>query len=120
MAKSTFIVLLNLSKWNNPKQEGQGITLDVVQEVKDGKNKGVGVQKAYFMEAGAKRIPWKMERKDFKVCAERWGEVVSLFDNPPPLPPTPEPEPLSGGSLSGGEGLGGGSMSGGKMDREEF
>ena len=86
MAKSTMIVLLNISSWLNPKKEGQGTSLDVVHEVQDGKSYGVGVEKVYYLEGGAKRIPKKMDKFDFKRCAERWGEIKPLLDSKPPVP----------------------------------
>lgn len=98
MAKSTLIVLLNLDVWNNPKKPGQGNSLDVVQEVNEGRSFGVGVEKVYFLENGTKRIPKKMERKDFKTCADRWPEILGLMNNPPPIPAALPPPGIGDGT----------------------
>ena len=95
MATYQTIVLLNLSKWENPGKPGTGFTLDVVQSIMDGKSKGVGVEKAYWKDGGAKRMPKMLSRMDFKRCAEKWSEILNLMEHPPAVPPPAEPEPLS-------------------------
>ena len=86
MATFTSIVLLNLSKWDNPKKPGTGYSLDVVQSVCDNVSKGVGVEKVYYKDDGAKRFARMLDRKDFKTCAEKWPQILGLMDNPPALP----------------------------------
>ncbi len=97
MAEYKTIVLLNLSKWENPNKPGTGFTLDVVLAVQDGQSKGIGVEKAYFKDGGEKRMPKMLGRKDFAKCKEHWPKILALFDNPPPLP---EVKPLeTGGAI---------------------
>lgn len=91
MATYQTIVLLNLSKWENPQKPGTGFTLDVVNSVCDGKSKGVGVEKAYYKDNGEKRMPKMLSRMDFKKVAERWPEILGLMENPPPIPPEAPP-----------------------------
>lgn len=89
MADYKTIVLLNLSKWENPKKPGTGFTLDVVQSVCDNKSMGVGVEKAYFKtddNGGVKRMPKMLSRMDFKKCAEHWPQILDLMEHPPALP----------------------------------
>lgn len=93
------IVLLNLSKWENPAKPGTGFTLDVVHSVVDGKSKGVGVEKAFFRDGGEKRMPKMLSKMDFKRCAENWPKILALMDNPPPLPEI-QPEPTQ--NIDGG------------------
>lgn len=86
MADFKTIILLNLSCWSNPKKPGTGYSLDVVQSVCDNKSLGVGVEKVYFKDEGAKRIGKPLGRLDFKKCAEHWPKILALMDNPPALP----------------------------------
>ncbi len=89
MATYQTIVLMNLSKWENPKKLGTGFTMDVVMSVQDGVRKDVGVEKAYFKDdgnGGVKRMPKLLNRKDFKLCAENWPKILDLMENPPPVP----------------------------------
>lgn len=99
MATYQTIVLMNLSMWENPNKIGTGFTLDVVMSVVDGKNKGVGVEKAYWKDGGTKRMPKMLTRMDFKKCAENWSKILSLMDNPPPVPTPAAAEPLDGGNI---------------------
>lgn len=115
MAAYTTIVLMNLSKWENPNRAGTGFSLDVVQSVHEGKSKGVGVEKVSFKDGGAKRYGRPLSLMDFKKVKEHWPEILAFMNNPPAVPPPAEPEPLTGGSMGGGEGLGGGSLGGGSL-----
>lgn len=120
MATYRTIVLLNLSHWENPNKPGTGYSLDVVQSVQDGKNKGVGVEKVYFKDGGAKRIGKPLAGQDLNRVWEHKAEIKALMDNPPPVPPEPEPDAtLEGGSIGGGS-LGGGTIGGGTIEREDF
>ncbi len=129
MATYQTLVLMNLSRWDNPNKPGTGYTLDVVHQLQDGKSKGVGVEKAYFKDNGDKRMPKMLGRLDFKKCAEHWPKILALMDNPPPLPAPTEPEPIMGGTLGGTGGmfqddghnsLGGGNIGGGKIEKDDF
>lgn len=94
------IILFNLSKWENPGKPGTGFTLDVVQSVVDGQSKGVGVEKAYFKDGGAKRMPKMLSRMDFTKCAEHWPKILDLMEHPPALPevkPAEASKPIDGG-----------------------
>jgi hypothetical protein len=93
MATYQTLVLINLSKWDNPNKPGTGFTLDVVHSICDGKSKGVGVEKAYYKDNGEKRMPKMLSRMDFKKVAERWPEILALMDNPPPVPEVKPQEP---------------------------
>lgn len=115
MATYQTLILLNLSKWDNPKKPGTGYSLDVVQSVTDGRNMGVGVEKVYYKDNGAKRMGRPLQRMDFKRCAEKWKDIIALMEKPPAVPPPPAAEPLTGGTLGGGGGLGGGSLGGGSL-----
>ena len=99
MATYQTIVLLNLSVWENPNKPGTGYSLDVVQSVVDGQSKGVGVEKVYFKDDGAKRIGKPLQRNDFRALKQRWSEVLGLMENPPPVPPPPAVEPLAAGGI---------------------
>lgn len=119
--KDRHVVLLVVSRYEFKDKEtqaptGKGFELRVVHVIgEDGKSRGAGVEKVYFYEGGSKSIPKVLQAKDLAKLKEKWDEVKRLLDNPGPVPPAPEPEPLAGGSIGGGEGLGGG-----KIDREEF
>lgn len=90
MPKYTDIVLLELSKWENPNKPGTGFILEVVHTItEDRKSKGVGVQKVYFYQDGEKKIGKPLQRKDFTTVKERWGEILSLMESPPPVPEAP-------------------------------
>lgn len=109
--KDRHLVLLVLNHWDNPNKTGTGFELRVVHVISaDQKSRGAGVEKVYFYDEGRKSIGKVLQRKDFSTLKERWSEILPLLENPGPVPPLPEPEPLSGGSMSGGEGLGGGEM----------
>ena len=107
MAEYKNIVLLNLSKWDNPKSPGTGYSIDVVHVTQDGKSKGVGVEKVYYKDDGAKRFGKPLFGKDLNTVWKMKAEIKALMDNPPPIPAAPEPAPLdTGGDL----GAGGGSL----------
>ena len=99
MAEYKTIVLLNLSRWENPNKAGTGFTLDVVQSVVDNQSKGVGVEKAYFKDNGEKRMPKMLLRMDFKKCAENWPRILDLMEHPPALP---EIQPAPSQSIDAG------------------
>ncbi len=129
MATYLTLVLLNLNRWENPKKPGTGYSLDVVQSVQDGKNKGVGVEKVYFKDGGAKRILKPLAGADLNTVWKERDRIKGLMDNPPPIPAPAQPDTLGGapegtwGDRAGGVGggsLGGGSIGGGKIDSEEF
>lgn len=109
MATFQTVVLLNLSIWNNPNKPGTGYSLDVVHTIMDGQSKGVGVEKVYFRDGGAKRIGKPLGKIDLSKVWERKTEIKALMDQPPPVPQPLDPEPLTGGSLGGGT-----------MDKGEF
>lgn len=94
------IVLLNLSKWENPNKPGTGYSLDVVHSVVDGQSKGVGVEKVYFKDGGTKRIGKPLGKIDLTKVWERRPEIKALMDNPPPIPGPGEIEPLAGGTMA--------------------
>lgn len=114
MATYQTIVLMNLSKWENPNKPGTGFSLDVVQLVKDGKSTGIGVEKVYYKDGGAKRICKPLGHIDLNRVWEKKAEIKAYVNNPPAVAPPPEPEPLTGGSMGGGS-LGGGSLGGGSL-----
>ena len=91
MAQFQTIVLLNLSRWENPKpgKEGTGFTVDVVQEIMGGRSMGVGVGKFYFKDNGAKRILKTLNGKDLNTVWLRKAEIKELMDNPPKVQPPP-------------------------------
>lgn len=86
MATYQTIVLLSLNKWENPGKAGTGFELRVVHIIVDNKSKGVGVEKVYFYQDGAKTIGKPLQRKDFSTIKEHWPKILSLMDNPPPVP----------------------------------
>lgn len=109
--KDRHVVLLVLNHWDNPNKPGTGFELRVVHVVSaDQKSRGAGVEKVYFYDEGRKFIGKVLQAKDFSTLKARWPEVLAFLQDPGPVPPLPEPEPLSGGTLGGGEGLGGGAM----------
>lgn len=120
MAVYQTLVLLNLRRWDNPNKPGTGYSLDVVHCITDGKSKGVGVEFCFFKDGGAKRIGKPMMGADLNRIWERRAEIKALMDNPPAVPPPPEPDTtLSGGELGGGT-LGGGTIGGGTIEKEDF
>ena len=86
MADFKNIVLLSLNRWENPKKLGTGYELRVVHMVNDNKSMGVGVEKVYFYQDGAKAIGKPLQRKDFATIKDHWPKVLDLMTNPPPLP----------------------------------
>lgn len=103
MAAYKNIVLMVLSKWDNPSKPGTGFELRVVHTLSDNKSKGVGVEKVYFYADASKSVGKPLSRADFKRVGEKWKEIAALMDNPPPVPKAPDPEPLAAtGDLGGG------------------
>lgn len=120
MAKYQTIVLLNLSSWSNPNKPGTGFSLDVVQTVSDGRNKGVGVERVYFSDNGNKRIGKPLFGADLNRVWENKAKIKELMDNPPPIPAPPPPDTtLEGGGLGGGS-VGGGKIGGDPIEKEDF
>ena len=120
MAVYQTIILLNLSHWDNPGKPGTGYSLDVVQSVADGKNKGVGVEKVYYKDGGIKRIGKPLSAMDLNRVWDNRAKIKELMDNPPPIPAPPPPDTtLEGGGLGGGS-VGGGSIGGGTIEKEDF
>jgi hypothetical protein len=120
MANYINIPLLSLSRWENDKKPGTGYEVRVVHVTQDGKSKGVGVEKVYFYSDGKKTIGKPLFGKDLNTIWKMRAEIKDLMDNPPPVPPEPEPDTtLEGGGLGGGS-LGGGSIGGGTIEREDF
>lgn len=115
MATYQTIVLLNLSRWENPNKPGTGYSVDVVQTVVDGKNKGVGVEKVYFKDGGDKRIGKPLFGQDLNRVWEHRVEIKALMDNPPPVPQAPEP-----GALGQGSSLGAMPLESAPMEQSEF
>lgn len=109
MATFTTIVLMNLSKWENPRKPGTGYSLDVVHSIVDGQSKGVGVERVYFMNGGAKRIGKPLGKIDLEKIWDNRPAIKELMANPPPVPGPAEMESLGGGSIGGGT-----------MEKEEF
>lgn len=107
MAAYQTYILLNLSKWDNPKKPGTGYSLDVVHETQDGKSRGVGVEKVYYKDNGAKRIGKPMNGKDLNRIWEQKARIKELMDHPPPLP-QPEAAPPLAQPMGGLGGTGGG------------
>lgn len=107
MADYKNIVLLNLHKWDNPSKPGTGYSIDVVHVTMDGKSKGVGVEKVYYKDDGAKRFGKPLFGKDLNRIWEMKKEIKALMDSPPPIPEPAAAAPLDGGGtdLAGGDKL---------------
>jgi hypothetical protein len=133
VANSIFVVLKELSNWKSPNKPGSGFALQVVQEIRDGKDpctlrgtdsvhQCVGVRKVWYSQQGEKVICKMLAFYDFKKVDEHRPQIEGWMRSPPPVPGPKEPAPLAGGTFAtaGDTFRTDGGLGGGRLEREDF
>lgn len=120
-SKDRHITLFVVSRFEFRDSPGKGFELRVAHVVSaDGKSRGAEVQKVYFYENGAKTIMKGLQAKDFAKLKEHWPDVKHHLENPGPVPPLPEPEPIVEPAPLSDMGLGAAPMESAPLEQTEF